>query len=261
MAHGSNRPALARYSFLLVLCSLSARRRRVPATGEGREYRPIHGQDGIRITREPSVVQPSHAHHGLVALHLIIIVLALHSAMEEVLEDPIPGECEEGYSAAGVHLARFPPGTLLLLHPKEQAQRLSAAMLSVHGLSHRRIHRLDDEGEDGSLEGLCRGDCFDNPDSQYRPAGGKKRMGTRKHLPRQACHRQYRHAPCARKQRFAHPMQHLYGYHFGGSLPHLPSTQEEESRQYCFIYPCHHRGSLPDARLQSAATCAQHEGR
>lgn len=88
-----------------------------------------------------------------------------------------------------------------------------------------------------------------------------KRMGARKHLPRQACHRQYRHAPCARKQRFAHPMQHLYGYHFGGSLPHLPSTQEEGSRQYCFIYPCHHRGSLPDARLQSAATCAQHEDR
>ena len=58
-----------------------------------------------------------------------------------------------------------------------------------------------------------------------------------------------------------YPMQHLYGYHFGGSLPHLPSTQEEESRQYCFIYPCHHRGSLLDARLQSAATCAQHEGR
>ena len=44
-----------------------------------REHRPIHGQDGIRIAREPSVVQPSHAHHGLVALHLIIIVLALHS--------------------------------------------------------------------------------------------------------------------------------------------------------------------------------------
>ena len=89
----------------------------------------------------------------------------------------------------------------------------------------------------------------------------KKRMGARKHLPRQACHRQYRHAPCARKQRFSHPMQHLYGYHFGGSLPHLPGTQEEESRQYCFIYSCHHRGDLPDARLQSAATCAQHEGR
>ena len=74
-------------------------------------YRPIHGQDGIRIAREPGVVQPAHSHYGLVALHLIITVLALHPAMEEVLEDPVPGECEEGYSAAGVHLARLPPGT------------------------------------------------------------------------------------------------------------------------------------------------------
>ncbi len=52
-------------------------------------------------------------------------------------EDQVPGECEEGHSAAGIHLARLPPGALLLLHPEEQAQRLSAAMLSVHGLSHR----------------------------------------------------------------------------------------------------------------------------
>ena len=70
------------------------------------------------------------------SLYLIITVLALYPALEEVLQDPIPGECEEGYSAAGVHLARLPPGALLLLHPKEQAQRLSTAMLSVHGLSH-----------------------------------------------------------------------------------------------------------------------------
>ncbi len=93
-------------------------------TGEGREHRPIHGQDGIRIAREPGVVQPAYTHYGLVALHLIITVLPLHSAMEEVLEDPFPRECEEGYSAAGVHLARLPSGTLLLLHPEEQAQRL-----------------------------------------------------------------------------------------------------------------------------------------
>ena len=36
--------------------------------------------------------------------------------MEEVLEGPIPGECEKGYSTAGVHLARLPSGALLLLH-------------------------------------------------------------------------------------------------------------------------------------------------
>ena len=71
---------------------------------------------------------------------------------------------------------------------------------------------------------------------QYRPAGGK-RMGARKHLPRQACHRQYRHAPCARKQRFAHPMQHLYGYHFGGSLPHLPGHQERRIQTILFHIP------------------------
>ncbi len=49
MAHGFNRPALAHHPILLVLCRLSARWRRVPATGEGREHRPIHGQDGIRM--------------------------------------------------------------------------------------------------------------------------------------------------------------------------------------------------------------------
>ena len=32
---------------------------------------------------------------------------------------------------------------------------------------------------------------------------------------------------------------HLENGHFGGSLPHLPGTQEEEFRQYCFIYSCH----------------------
>ena len=90
MAHGSNRPALAHHPILLVLCCLPARWRRVPATGEGREHRPIHGQDGIRIAREPGVVQPAHTRDGLGSLYLIITVLALHPALEEVLQDPIP---------------------------------------------------------------------------------------------------------------------------------------------------------------------------